>query len=292
MVKVEFDEKKKEWIELPKGSEEGIYLDGKLKTKLDNIKMILKKNWDAVIIVDGLERSGKSTLGITCAYYLTDTKLNMDNICIGSMDAVEKLDKLPDGSLILIDEGSLVFSSMDVMRTESKRLNKILNVIGQKNMTLIIVAPSFFNLSKYISVERSRFLLHVYTDAKLNRGRYAYFSTAKKRILYDLGKKNYNSYRKPSADFIGRFVDFNPLGEEYIKLKKKSLMEALHGNDTHAPSSKDMKEMMNNLIKNNKDLTGKDKITNKQLSLLFRVNVRTIQRYKQNLLEKPILEDN
>ncbi len=257
---------------------EGIYLDGKLVEKLEYIQKIIKKNWDAVFIIDGTERIGKSTLALTCAYFLTNTKLSIKNVCIGSKDAVEKLKNLPDKSLLLIDEGSLMFSSMDVMKAENRRLNKILNVIGQKNMMLIIVAPSFFDLSKYISVHRSRFLLHCYTDNKLNRGRFAYFSTNRKRMLYEIGKKNFGSYRKPESSFIGRYTDFKvPFYDEYLETKKKTLMGVLQ-EEKVGVSQADKREQRREIIKNNEELPEKKRLTTKQLSELLKVSVRTIQQ--------------
>ena len=205
-----------------------LYLDNRLKAKLDNVKMIMRKGWDCIGLVDGIEGSGKSTLSFVCGWYISDGKITMHNICEGTEDAMKKLEKLEDGSVLIIDEGSLMFSSKDTMRKEQKHLIKILQVIRQKKMCLLIVSPSFFDLNKYIAVNRSRFLLHVYTDKDLTRGRFAYFSERKKHRLYVMGKKNYNSYAKPKSDFVGRYTNFDPFGEEYQKLKRKSLFEAFH----------------------------------------------------------------
>ncbi len=198
-----------------------------LKVKLDNIKKAQENQWDAVFLIDGIEGCGKSTLGITCSWYLTNGKFKLYNICSGSKEAIEKLDKIPDGGTMLIDEGSLLFSSTDAMRTEQRNLIKILNVIRQKRMCLIIVSPSFFRLNRYISVDRGRFLIHVYTTKDLKRGRFLYFSQKKKRILYEKGKKNFDSYNKPKSNWNGKFIDFNPFGKEYQEVKRRSLMEAL-----------------------------------------------------------------
>lgn len=198
-----------------------------LKEKLDNIKKIQSKGWDAIFLIDGIEGSGKSTLEITCAWYLSDGKITLYNLCTGSKDAIEKLKNLPDGSVMMIDEGSLLFASNDAMKREQRDLIKILNVIRQKRMVLIITSPSFFRLNRYISVDRSRFLLHVYTAKDLERGRFSYFGEKKKRLLFELGKKNFNSYSKPKSNFVGRFVDFNPFGKDYLETKKLSLAEAL-----------------------------------------------------------------
>jgi len=216
-------------------------LHERLKHKLDNIKMVQTKGWDATVLIDGIEGSGKSTLGLTCAYYLSDGKFELKDICTGSNDAIAKLDQVKDGGVLLIDEGSLLFSSSDTMRHEQKQLIMILNVIRQKRIALIIVSPSFFRLNRYIAVDRTRFLIHVYTKEDLRRGRFTYFGQKKKNKLYELGKKNFNSYAKPRANWNGTFIDFNPFGEEYHKIKKQSLQEALNPMKKDPRSINDMR---------------------------------------------------
>ncbi len=234
-----YDDKKRKWLECPTKEwkvweeETGnltINLHNRLREKLDNIRKIVKRKWDAVFIIDGHERIGKSTLGMTCAWYLSDAKLTIDNFASGMTDAAEKVAKLPDKSILFVDEGSLVFNSKDSMTREAKKLQKVLDVVGQKNMTFIIVLPSIFDLNKNIATRRSKFLLHVYTASDMRRGRFCYFSPNKKRHLYALGKKNFGSYTKPRSDWLGSFDDFHlPFNDEYIELKKKSLAEALGG---------------------------------------------------------------
>ena len=82
-------------------------LHERLKGKLDNIKRVQKSGWDCTLLIDGIEGSGKSTLGLTCAYYLSDGKFSVDNICTGINDAVKKLEEAKEGSTLLIDEGLL-----------------------------------------------------------------------------------------------------------------------------------------------------------------------------------------
>lgn len=231
MVRLVFDEDIKEWKKLEEGEkdEKEVYIDGKLKDKLDYAKNLMKRNWDVVFCIDGIEGCGKSTLAISCAYYMSDGKLTPDNLCSGVSDAVEKLQKLPDGSTMIFDEGGLVFSSKEVMRKTQTQIVKILNVIRQKRMCLIVVAPSFFNLNKYIAVERSRFLLHCYTGKNLERGYFLYFGEGRKQKLYVEGKKKYNSYNEPPSNFRGRFTKFNPFGDDYLEIKKQSLIDAFSG---------------------------------------------------------------
>ena len=74
--------------------------------------------WDCVIMVDGIEGSGKSTLAITIAWYISNANITPYNIVTGSNDAVMKLKELPNGSTLVIDEGSLIFSSKETMKRE------------------------------------------------------------------------------------------------------------------------------------------------------------------------------
>lgn len=205
-----------------------IYLDQNIKNKLDNINKIRKKGYDCIIILDGDERTGKSTLALTIAWYLSGGNLTVNNIAIDNPDLIKKLKEFPDESIIIPDEAVLMFSSTDVMKKESKNLKKIMNIIGMKRMVLILNIPSFFDLNKEIAVRRSRFLLHVYTDKEMNRGRVAYYGTKKKKLLYLLGKKSFESYAKPRPDFLARFTDFKPSWwDDYLKVKEKTLFTAL-----------------------------------------------------------------
>lgn len=212
-------------VKVTSGGKE-FYLDQYLKNKLDNIQHIIKRNWDCVILIDGEERVGKSTLGMTIAKYLYP-KFTVENISTGMEDAKKKIAELPDKSILMIDEGSLVFNSRDAMTKAQKSLMKVMNVVGQKNMIFIVILPSFFDLNRHIAVRRSRFLIHVYADKKMRRGRFVYFGKNKKAKLYEVGKKNFNSYNKPKSDFVGKFTKFMPLGPEYDRAKTKSMVEAL-----------------------------------------------------------------
>jgi hypothetical protein len=227
-MKLKFDGK--EWIQVD-SNEEGngiIYLDGYLKNKLDLGRKLIKKGWDLPILIDGLERSGKSTLGMTIGFYLSDGTLNQKNFVSGLNDCAIRIKEAQKGEVLILDEGSLVFNSKDAMVTAQKQLLKILDVVGQKNLILIIILPSFFDLNKQVAIRRSRFLIHVYPDRDFNRGQFAYWSEKRKKALYILGKQNFGSYLTPKPNFRGSFTDFKPEWyEEYIKIKNKSLEEAL-----------------------------------------------------------------
>lgn len=217
---------KGEWEEVLKSR---FWIDLYLLIRLKNLKKIQGKGWDGVIIIDGKERSGKSILGMICAWFLSNGKMGIDNFARGLDDAANKIAKLPDGSILIMDEGSLVFSSKDSMSKAQKKLLKIMDVVGQKNMIFIICLPCYFDLNKTIAVRRSLFLLHVYPDKKYNRGRYAGWGERRKKELYIHGKRNFDSYAYPKADFKGMFMDFEPpFYKDYLEIvKKESLQEVL-----------------------------------------------------------------
>lgn len=214
-----------------KEGEPAVAIHDLLYQKLLNVKKIQKRLWDCCICIAGFERSGKSTIGLTIGYILSDGNLTINNIAANTTEAIEKLENLPDDSVLIIDEAALMLSSKDVMKKEQRQIIKILNIIGMKRMILIVIIPNFFDLNKYIAVERSRFLIKVYADKHGHRGRFAYWGEKRKSILYKYGKKHFDSYIFPKANFRGTFKDFNPLGQAYLDLKEKSLWAALKGKD-------------------------------------------------------------
>ncbi len=286
-AKFKFNQKTKKWEE---GNVHGsIYLDRALKARLDNVKRILKKKYDCVFCIDGKERIGKSTLGITCGWYLSDEQLTQNNFASGLNDAAKKIKDLPDASVLIVDEGSLMFSSKDAMSKKQKELIKILDVIGQKNMVFIIILPSFFELNKSIAIRRSRFLLHCYSDANLNRGKFVYFGEKRKSKLYEMGKKNFGSYNRPKADFPGSFLDFKPSWyAEYLEIKKKSMLEALDVEKVLVEEDV-VKRHALKVITNSKKLDSP--LKSKDFAVLFDVSTRTIDRYRSDIRQAaaPIL---
>jgi len=224
-MKIKLNKEGTEWLELPAYSEEGIYIQPRLKETLDKIFKLRDNDWDCHFIIDGIEGSGKSTLGKLCAWYLSLGKLTIYNYAKNTKDLAEKIGQIEQGSILICDEGSLSFNSKEVMNREQIQLEKIINVMRQKKLVLIIIAPSFFDLSKGIAVRRARFLLHTYADSKLNRGKFLYWGESRKRVLYEEGKKNYGSYIKPPPDWVGDFTNFKlPFEEEYQKLKMETMM--------------------------------------------------------------------
>jgi len=236
LIKLGFEPKQKyKWKELPINFPDENYNEKIVVTfhkKLWGlVKVIIdmkKKGWDNIFNIDGRRRAGKSTLGFTIAYLL-NPNLTINNFVSGLEEAPEKIDKAKDGDVLLFDEGSLVVGSKDAMSKQSKQLHKIIDVIGQKRLTLIFVMPSFLNISRQIIYDHSMFLIKVgVSKTTLQRGKFKVYKNKQMKQLYTLGKKDPRLMNKVKANFNGKFVDFHlPFEKDYFKLKRASMQEAI-----------------------------------------------------------------
>jgi len=197
-----------------------IYLDGYLKAVLDQCKKDNRKDWDAFLIVDGIERGGKSCFAQAIGDYLAEGKLDLNNICFTPKDFRERILAAKKYDVIIFDEAFRGLTSRAAMSEVNKMLVGIFNEIGQKNLFVIIVIPSFFELDKYPAIHRSKMLLHIYVDPKTgDRGRFVMYDRTGKKVLYLMGKKGYN-YNVWKGRFHGRFTKYYAVDEKDYRAKK------------------------------------------------------------------------
>lgn len=212
------------------------YLDGYLKSNLDELKWDVKKDFDAVIVITGRERHGKSFLGAQVAYYL-DPTYNITRCCFTLDDFLQQVKDAKPHTAVVFDEAHAYISSRQALSKMNRMLIKCLAEIGFKNLFLIIILPSFFELDKYVAVHRSTGLLQVY-----RRGFFACYDYKRKKTLYFYGKKTMSYSTTPN--FIGRFTKFFPL--DYEAYKKKKMEYVLK--DEVKPIETKFKEQRNKLI--------------------------------------------
>ena len=202
-----------------------IYLDGTEKKNLDALRLKQKKKWDVIGIVVGSEGDGKSVYAMQRALYF-DANFNIDNIVFTSkdfLDAVNDKEKFPNGSCILWDEADDLGDHWASSIT--KTLTKTFKRIRKRQLFILLVTPTFFDLNKYFAIHRLRFLIHIHSSG-LDRGFFRFFSSRRKKDLYIFGKQMWNM-RLPNvkSNFIGRFtklpkdfpVDFSEDGEYETK---------------------------------------------------------------------------
>jgi len=191
------------------------FMDRYLKTNLDYMKReVLKKDYDAFIIADGMERTGKSTLLMQIAKYV-DPDFNLDRVCFTISQFIKAVENAKKGQAILFDETMGYLGSRGAMSKLNRSLIKIFSEMGYKNLFILLAIPSFFELDRYAAIHRSVCLFHVY-----KRGGFLAFNYSKKKLLYIYGKKFY-SYAKPTADFIGSYTKYFPVDKEAYQKKKQ-----------------------------------------------------------------------
>jgi len=196
------------------------YMDGYLKMQLDKMKDKVMDDWDFVIVIDGYERSGKSTLAQQIATYL-DLTFNLEHIVFNGVEFEKVTKGYPANTAIIFDEGFGDLTSRKWMNKLNHSIIKMLTEIGYKNLFLIIVLPTYYDLVKYIAIHRSRVLIHVY-DNNFERGYFAWYDREKKKDLFVQGKKFYSySQRIARPNFIGRFTKHMTVDIEAYKEKKR-----------------------------------------------------------------------
>lgn len=223
-----------------KVTNKNFYMDGYLKSNLDVIKKVTKKDWDFVFVIDGTEGSGKSTLAQQIAYFL-DPTFNIDRITFRPDEFKKTVIKTKPHKAIIFDEAYSGLSSRQAMTLVNKTLVDMFAEIRQKNLFLIIVLPTFFDLDRHVALWRSRILIHVYARDGFNRGYFSFYNMEKKKKLYLLGKKLYN-YKCVSPNFIGRFPKPYMVDENKYKEKK---LESLRLMDKSKPLREDKKWLIN-----------------------------------------------
>jgi len=218
---------------------EGFYLDENLESNLRLFAVkAVKRKFDCIGLISGMEGSGKSTLGGTISKYVDPTfpgeplndgtpRRKCDRIVFTSKQINEAIDKAKPGQAILIDEAIITMGSQDAGSDIQKTLIKKFVTIRKKRLYIFIIIPSIFLLRKYFAIFRTRFLLHCTLLDGITRGNFNFFSYKTKRDLYIYGIKEFDQgCTRPS--FPGRFTDtegffYDPV--EYDKKKEAAIKE-------------------------------------------------------------------
>lgn len=205
-------------VKVYENTDEVFYMDGYLQENLDLAKTIVSKDWDMLFVIDGNEGAGKSVFAQQIAKYL-DRSLDLARLTFTPEEFMKAVLSASKYQAIVYDEGYAGLSSKGAMSAVNKTIVKMLTEIRQKNLFIIIVIPTFFDLDKYVAIWRSRALLHVYTADNFERGYFAFYNVDKKKSLFLNGKKFYN-YRDPTPNFTGRFSNHYTVDENMYRAKK------------------------------------------------------------------------
>lgn len=167
--------------------------------------------------------SGKSKFGdILAAYVSSQLKSEYNLSCIGMTpeEFRNKIITAKPKSVVIYDEAHRGMASSRTLSEINNILKDLMMEMGQKNLFVIIILPTFFMLDKYAALFRSKGVFHIY-ERRGQRGYWVYFNEKNKLKLYRLGKKefDYNCIKWPR--FRGRFYNQYAINEEEYREKKR-----------------------------------------------------------------------
>lgn len=196
------------------------YISPILKSQLDKVKtMVTKKDRDFVMVIDGEEGVGKSVLGMQIANYL-DPNFDLDKIVFNADQFLEGIKKHNKYSCIMLDEAFNASNARASLTEVNRSMLGVATEMRQRNLFVIMIIPSFFDLDKYFALWRCRALIHVYFRPDGARGSYVIFPKTSKKLLYLQGKRLYN-YTKPASPFPAcRFNNYYTIDEKEYRHKK------------------------------------------------------------------------
>jgi hypothetical protein len=116
-----------------------------------NYKKFYKKmlNYSVIMLIIGKRGSGKTALGMKfLEAFNKETRkkcyiLGYKNTKLPSwVKKVEDIEKIPNNSVALIDEGAVAFFSRESMKDANKALSKIMAIARHKNLTLMMITQN------------------------------------------------------------------------------------------------------------------------------------------------------
>lgn len=214
------------------------------------IKHILfqsEMDWDYLIVVDGLEGSGKSSCALNLASDLDSDVLNnvREHVVWEGKEFTNLVYKL-DPSAIIDDEIGLDLFNRQAMTKESRRLVKMLMIMREKRHIPILVMPNMWWMDNYIIHHRAQLWIHV--DYKPHKGKRLRGFASVHRPVRNL----YKRFTFWAPTFTYRFPDIpEEIKEEYLDLKaENSRSRAFEEDSINIKGSRD--EIITNLYQSGK----------------------------------------
>ena len=206
------------------------WMDGILHTNLISAKSLIRDDWDFLYVVDGSVGTGKSVFAQQMAYFVSEGKLTLDQVCFTAQqfrDAVLSAEKY---SAVIFDEAFRGLAGRASLSKVNKSIVELLNEIRQKNLFIFIVLPSMWDLDRYITQHRSSGVFNVYylptkkEDSSWTRQRGHVRFYKKNKITYLIGNSSKKYVYPKEASFKVTFREFYPLDEAAYKRKKSQAL--------------------------------------------------------------------
>lgn len=140
--------------------------------RLESFMKYLKRgttehDFDYVIVLDGPEGSGKSSLAMH-AKALYEGRYSLDNVMYDAGDAIKTMLEAPPASFILHDEAVCDFMSRTALKTFQIRLVKAFSIARELNHVYMLLIPNYNLLDPALKI-RAKYRFWVYAKG-FNRG--------------------------------------------------------------------------------------------------------------------------
>jgi len=236
-----------------------------------------------LVITDGKEGFGKSTLTAACAYYMAHKMKRPMKLFFDAKKLMEVAKDTQD-EILIWDDAAYAGLTVESYNKLIIDLIKIIWLARKKRNTYFINIQEFFRL-KELLVSRAIALFHVYSPDKIKVGKYAYFNEDYLIRLYDDWQRRKQKNYKKYYTFRGSFpnVLYKIFDEkEYEDLKDEAILKI--GDDVKKVGRGSRTELnYNNLKKKVSELPNKLGITNVKLAKELNMSDSTLTRWSQEL---------
>lgn len=207
------------------------WLHEQLTTKVK--PQVMKKDFDYLFLVDGMEGSGKSVFAMQIAKVL-DPYFDLSNIVFTPDQFITAVTTAKKYSCIVFDEAFTGMSSRASLSEINQLMVSLMMEMRQRNLFVIIVLPTIFMLDKYVALHRAKCLFHVYLSKMGYRGFWLFYNKQALKLLWLKGRKYYDYHaQKPKGH--GVFSNKYTVSEENYRDKKG---EAIKKKDRKAKKHK------------------------------------------------------
>lgn len=221
---------------------------------------VMNQDFDAAIIIDGKEGSGKSVFAQQVATFLDcEHHLDLDTqICFTPDQFKHAVGNLKKGKAVIWDEARRGLNRRRFGSDVNLTITDMLAECRQHNLFMIIVMPSFYDMDLNVAIHRTRALIHVYyewniddLEHPLQRGFFRFYNEDGKNELY-ANKYLRQRYKYPhiqNHSFDATFVHRYTVDETAYR-ERKRVAEADYRKARDAPQrpKDDWKSIVGNYI--------------------------------------------